>query len=193
MDDITFVPALSYRDPKAALDWLAHAFDFELTMAIDGPDGDATQCHYEMGFEGRGRIMIGAEWNEWMRSPASVDGHNTTSVHVDVTGDIDAHCERARAAGATIARRAVGPVLRRPRVPLHRPRGPPLDVLHARARRDAAPRPRPRSARRSSPPTGSERASAALPRRGRPHAGRARRSGAAPQRGAPRRTPPPGG
>ena len=100
MDDITFVPALSYRDPKAALDWLARAFDFELTMAIDGPDDDPTQCHYEMGYEGRGRIMIGGEWNEWMRSPASVDGHNTTSVHVDVTGDIDAHCERARAAGA---------------------------------------------------------------------------------------------
>ena len=106
MDDITFVPALSYRDPKAALDWLARAFDFELTMAIDGPDDDPTQCHYEMGYEGRGRIMIGGEWNEWMRSPASVDGHNTTSVHVDVTGDIDAHCERARAAGAARARRA---------------------------------------------------------------------------------------
>ena len=71
MDDITFVPALSYRDPKAALDWLARAFDFELTMAIDGPDDDPTQCHYEMGYEGRGRIMIGGEWNEWMRSPAS--------------------------------------------------------------------------------------------------------------------------
>jgi uncharacterized glyoxalase superfamily protein PhnB len=102
VDDITFVPALSYRDPKAALDWLARAFDFELTMAIDGPDDDPTQCHYEMGYEGRGRIMIGGEWNEWMRSPASVDGRNTTSVHVDVTGDIDAHCERARAAGARV-------------------------------------------------------------------------------------------
>ena len=77
MDDITFVPALSYRDPKAALDWLAGAFGFELTMAIDGPDGDATQGHYEMAFEGRGRIMVGAEWNEWMRSPASVEGHTT--------------------------------------------------------------------------------------------------------------------
>jgi uncharacterized glyoxalase superfamily protein PhnB len=102
MDDITFVPALSYRDPKTALDWLADAFGFELTMAIDGPDGDASQGHYEMAFEGRGRIMVGAEWNEWMRSPASGDGHTSGSVHVDVTRDIDVHCERARAAGATI-------------------------------------------------------------------------------------------
>jgi uncharacterized glyoxalase superfamily protein PhnB len=102
MDDITFVPALSYRDPKAALDWLADAFGFELTMAIDGPEGDAAQGHYEMAFEGRGRIMVGGEWNEWMRSPASVDGHTTGRVHVAVTHDIDRHCERARAAGATI-------------------------------------------------------------------------------------------
>jgi uncharacterized glyoxalase superfamily protein PhnB len=102
MDDITFVPALSYRDPKAALDWLADAFGFELTMAIDGPDGDTSQGHYEMAFEGRGRIMVGGEWNEWMRSPASGDGHTTASIHVDVTDDLDAHCERARAAGAAI-------------------------------------------------------------------------------------------
>lgn len=102
MDDITFVPALAYRDPKAALDWLARAFDFEVTMAIDGPDDEPTQCHYEMGYEGHGRIMIGGEWSEWMRSPASTGGVNTTSTHVEVAGDIDAHCESARAAGAQI-------------------------------------------------------------------------------------------
>ena len=102
MDDITFVPALAYRDPKAALDWLARAFAFEITMAIDGPADDPSQCHYEMACGGRGRIMVGGEWNEWTRSPASGDGTNTTSTHVAVTGDVDAHCERARAAGATI-------------------------------------------------------------------------------------------
>jgi len=101
MDDMTFVPALSYRDPKAALEWLTRAFDFELTMAIEGGD-DPTQCHYEMGYAGRGRIMVGSEWNEWMRSPSSIGGMNTTSTHVEVSHDIDAHCERARAAGAEI-------------------------------------------------------------------------------------------
>lgn len=102
MDDVTFVPALTYRDPKAAIDWLERAFDFELTMAIDGPDGDATQGHYEMGYGGRGRLMIGGEWSDWTRSPASGDGRNSSSVHVAVARDIDAHCERARAAGARI-------------------------------------------------------------------------------------------
>ena len=102
MEDITFVPALAYRDPKAALDWLAEAFDFEVTMAIESADGDLSQSHYEMGYDGRGRIMIGAEWNEWMRSPASGDGRTSSNIHVEVAHDIDAHCERARAAGARI-------------------------------------------------------------------------------------------
>lgn len=102
MDDVTFVPALIYRDPKAALDWLVRAFDFEVTMAIEGPDGDPNPSHYEMGFEGRGRIMVGGEWQERLRSPADNGGTNTTSTHVALARDIDAHCDRARAAGAQI-------------------------------------------------------------------------------------------
>lgn len=99
----TFTVAATYRDPKAALDWLGQAFGFEVTLAIDGPDDAPEMCHYEMAVEGRGRIMIGAEWAEWTRSPASVGGVNTQTTHVDLTGGIDEHCERARTAGATIA------------------------------------------------------------------------------------------
>lgn len=103
MDTPTFTVAAYYQDPKAALDWLAKAFGFEVTMAIDGPDDAPEMCHYEMAIEGRGRIMVGGEWADWTRSPASVGGVNTQSTHVDLVGDIDEHCERARAAGATIA------------------------------------------------------------------------------------------
>jgi uncharacterized glyoxalase superfamily protein PhnB len=103
MDAPTFTVAAYYREPKAALDWLAHAFGFEVTMAIEGPDDAPNMCHYEMAIAGRGRIMIGAEWAEWTRSPASIGGVNTQSTHVDLVGDLDEHCERARAAGATIA------------------------------------------------------------------------------------------
>lgn len=103
MDTPAFTIAAFYRDPKAALDWLGDAFGFEVTMAIDGPDDAPDQCHYEMAIEGRGRIMVGGEWADWTRSPASIDGVNTQSTHVQLTGDVDAHCDRARAAGATIA------------------------------------------------------------------------------------------
>lgn len=102
MDSPTFVPALTYRDPVAALTWLTQAFGFETTMAVEVPGDDVSQNHYEMSLGGNGYIMIGAEWADWTRSPSSVDGYNTATVHVRLDSGIDAHCERARRAGATI-------------------------------------------------------------------------------------------
>ena len=98
-----FVPAVIYKDPRGALAWLEKAFGFETTMRIEPPDGDVRMSHYEMSFAGRGRIMVGAEWTDWAKSPSSVQGANTQSLHVGVEQDIDAHCEQARAAGAVIA------------------------------------------------------------------------------------------
>jgi len=102
MDETVFTPSLHYRDPKAALSWLAEAFGFEVTMAIDGPPEAPEMCHYEMSCAGRGRIMIGGQWADFARSPASVGGANTQRVHVQLPGGLDAHCERAKAAGAVI-------------------------------------------------------------------------------------------
>ncbi len=103
MDDNVFASALFYRDPVAALAWLSEAFGFETTMAIDGPPGSPEMGHYEMAGPAGGRIMIGGQWDDWTRSPASVDGANTQSLHVQISEDADTHCERARAAGAVIA------------------------------------------------------------------------------------------
>ncbi|NJN36361.1 MAG: VOC family protein [Nitrospiraceae bacterium] len=94
-----FTPALSYRDPKAALKWLERAFGFETAMVITDADGNLG--HSEMRFGG-GIIMVGAEWSENHRSPASLGLKNTQSVHVRLDEDIDTHCARARAAGAEI-------------------------------------------------------------------------------------------
>ena len=103
MSDNVFTSAVFYRDPRAALDWLERAFGFEVTMAIDPPPDQPTMGHYEMGCGGGGRIMVGAEWADWTRSPASVGGANTQSLSVTLATGIDEHCERARAAGAVIA------------------------------------------------------------------------------------------
>jgi uncharacterized glyoxalase superfamily protein PhnB len=103
MGDPVFTSAVSYRDPKAALRWLEDAFGFEVTMAIDGPPEAPEMCHYEMSCQGLGRIMIGAQWDDWVSSPAGVGGKNTQTVHVQLPDGLDQHCERARAAGATIA------------------------------------------------------------------------------------------
>ena len=91
--------ALCYRDPKAALDFLEAAFGFELVMLIE--DNEGNLAHAEMSFGG-GLVMIGNEWTAQHKSPASIDGFNTQSIHIHLEGDIDAHCERARAAGAEI-------------------------------------------------------------------------------------------
>jgi uncharacterized glyoxalase superfamily protein PhnB len=103
MEEFVFTSSVHYRDPRAALAWLEQAFGFEVTMAIDGPPDAPEMCHYEMSCAGRGRVMVGGEWAAWVRSPASVGGANTQSVHVQLPSGVDEHCERARAAGATIA------------------------------------------------------------------------------------------
>jgi uncharacterized glyoxalase superfamily protein PhnB len=95
-----------YRDPKAALTWLERAFGFEIAFMVLDDDGNLG--HSQMVF-GTGRVSINGEWEApdmvgeaRMRSPLSVEGVNTQFVRVDLAEDIDAHCERARAAGARI-------------------------------------------------------------------------------------------
>lgn len=91
--------ALCYRDPKAAFAWLEKAFGFEPYFAISDKDGNL--MHSEMRY-GDGLIMVGSEWSPMHKSPKSLDGFNTQTVHIQVADDVDAHCERARAAGAVI-------------------------------------------------------------------------------------------
>jgi len=99
----TFIPALSYRDPLAALKWLERAFGFTTTMLITGQSGvyRADEFHAEMRL-GDGVVMIGGEWSGTHKSPTSAGGITTQTVHVHLDADVDAHCARARAAGATI-------------------------------------------------------------------------------------------
>jgi uncharacterized glyoxalase superfamily protein PhnB len=92
--------SVCYKDPKKALRWLEEAFGFEQSMVILGPDDEL--AHSEMRC-GDGLIMVASEWSPMHRSPASIDGLNTQTVHVQIDTDIDAHCERARTAGAKIA------------------------------------------------------------------------------------------
>ncbi len=91
--------AVCYRDPRAAIDWLRAAFGFEVAMLIEGPDGAIV--HSQLSF-GDGVIMVASEWDDDHRSPASVSGKNSQSIHIHIEADIDAHCARAKAAGAEV-------------------------------------------------------------------------------------------
>lgn len=95
-----FIPSIIYKDNRAALMWLQNAFAFEASEVLTAANGDIV--HAEMS-HGDGVVMIGGEFAEWTRSPASIGGKNTQRVHVRLGRGIDEHCERARQAGATIA------------------------------------------------------------------------------------------
>ena len=98
-------PAAIYRDPRAGLQWLERAFDFETVLVVEDAEGNIG--HSETKY-GRGTIAIGAEWqdpnligNILMRSPLTLGGANSQQLDVTVA-DADAHYRRAREAGATI-------------------------------------------------------------------------------------------
>jgi uncharacterized glyoxalase superfamily protein PhnB len=95
--------AIVTSNPKAALQWLCDAFGFEVIMAIDGPPENPELGHYELSYQGQGRVMIGGQWADWASSPAGVGDRNTQTVHVQLPDGLDEHCARARAAGAIIA------------------------------------------------------------------------------------------
>jgi uncharacterized glyoxalase superfamily protein PhnB len=98
-------PALFYDDAAAAIDWLSRVFGFEVRLKVEGEGGRIE--HSELTF-GDGLIMVGTAGENpsrpgkgHCRSPGSLGGANTQSLCVAVD-DADAHCARARAAGAKI-------------------------------------------------------------------------------------------
>ena len=93
--------SLYYPDAGKAIDWLCRAFGFELRMKVEG-DGGRIE-HSELLF-GEGLIMVASEKLEKFpkhRPPSALGGANTQNMMVYVD-DVDAHCKRAREAGAKI-------------------------------------------------------------------------------------------
>jgi uncharacterized glyoxalase superfamily protein PhnB len=97
--------ALFYDDAGAAIDWLCRAFGFEVRLRVEDDRGRIAHSELVLG---DGLIMIGQAQPDparpasaIRRSPQSLQGANTQTVMVFVD-DADAHCARARAAGARI-------------------------------------------------------------------------------------------
>ena len=103
------IPMLSYEDCDAAAEWLVRTFGFREHERYSDDDGRVTHVTLSCG---DGVVMIGwpspeyespkhhAETCErarrWLETPYIVDG---VLVYID---DADAHCTRAREAGARI-------------------------------------------------------------------------------------------
>ncbi len=95
--------AVFYENASKAIDWLCEAFGFEVRLKVEGEGG--TIEHSELVY-GDAVIMVGdasvqADRGRKMASPKSVGGVNTQSLMFYVD-DAEAHCERARKAGAVI-------------------------------------------------------------------------------------------
>jgi uncharacterized glyoxalase superfamily protein PhnB len=106
------VPMLSFEDVGAAVDWLSRTFGFrESGERYTDYEGRVTHAELELG---GALVMLGwpgpdyrspqrhaeecEQARKWLEVPYVMDG---VLIYVN---DVDAHCERARAAGATILR-----------------------------------------------------------------------------------------
>jgi len=95
--------SLYYEGASKAIDWLCDAFGFELRLKVEGEGGRIE--HSELVY-GEGVVMVGEVGSAstkypFRRSPSQVGGANTQNMMVYVD-DVEAHCENARAHGATI-------------------------------------------------------------------------------------------
>jgi uncharacterized glyoxalase superfamily protein PhnB len=95
------VPFFRYADAKRAIAFLEEAFGFERVMVIDG-DGD-TIHHAQMRL-GNGIIMLSTRTGDGTELKSAADAGGPTMGVYWIVDDADAHCARARAAGAQVLR-----------------------------------------------------------------------------------------
>jgi uncharacterized glyoxalase superfamily protein PhnB len=89
-------PYLLYEDVAGALEWLNRAFGFRETLRLAGADGEVNHAEAWLG---DAQIYLGDPGDHY-RNPKQL-GQETVGLYV-LVDDVDAHYERARAAGAEI-------------------------------------------------------------------------------------------
>jgi uncharacterized glyoxalase superfamily protein PhnB len=94
------IPALRYRNAKAAIDWLCKAFGFEAKMVVPGDGGSVAHAELTLG---SGMIMLGDAETEYGHLVAApLKGQSVTQGLYVVVADVDGHYARAKAEGAEI-------------------------------------------------------------------------------------------
>ncbi len=102
---VNVIPGMRYADAPAAIDWLCRAFGFEKHLVVPG-EGEGVIAHAQLRY-GNGMIMLGSAgkhgggFDELMTTPREIQGRETQSAYV-IVEDVDAHHERAIAAGAEV-------------------------------------------------------------------------------------------
>jgi uncharacterized glyoxalase superfamily protein PhnB len=91
-------PYLCYEEVDAALDFLSRAFGFQEVLRFTGAEGYVNHAEMHLG---DGVIFLGDPGDDY-KNPKRL-GQDTVGIYVYVD-DVDAHYDRARAAGAEIVR-----------------------------------------------------------------------------------------
>ena len=99
----TMHPFARYDDAHAAIDWLEQAFGFERRSVTPSEDGGVLHAELGLGLGGSVFMLGSAGGTDIGVQPPKRLGAATAGVYV-VISDVDAHCKRARAAGAEIVR-----------------------------------------------------------------------------------------
>ena len=97
----TVTPYLLYEDVEAAAEFLTRAFGFR---EVDRTTGAAGGTHLELAVGPDGSSVYIGQPPAGFQGPATVGGTSLVYVLVD---DVDAHYERAKAAGATVVEELV--------------------------------------------------------------------------------------
>ncbi|MEA2650117.1 MAG: hypothetical protein QOG61_2552 [Candidatus Binataceae bacterium] len=104
----SIVPAMRYRDARAAIEWLCKAFGFEQRLVVPGAT-DSVIVHAQIVFD-NGMIMLASmsgkepghsEFDRLMKHPDEIGGCETQSAYI-IVPDADTHYAHAKAAGAQI-------------------------------------------------------------------------------------------
>ena len=97
----TIIPTIRYNDCRAMIRWLGDVLGMEPHLIVEDDQGGIAHAQLTLG---GGMVMLGQSrddaFGQFLKPPESMGGV-TQSPYV-IVDDVDAVCERARAAGAEI-------------------------------------------------------------------------------------------
>ena len=92
----TLTPYVFYADVAAAIEFLDAAFGFKERMRSEEQDGTIRHAEVQLGYA---VVMMGGP--PGYKNPKQLGGHVTVGMYMQVD-DVDAHYQRAKAAGAEL-------------------------------------------------------------------------------------------
>ena len=96
------IPAMRYKDAKAAINWLCNTFGFERHLIIEGENDNVEHAQLVLG---DCMIMLSSmndnEYGKYFKTPDSIQGVNTQALYI-VIDQIDEHYGKVVAEKAEI-------------------------------------------------------------------------------------------